>query len=75
MPLPEPFDYAVPEDLDVSEGSYVAAPLGKYERLGIVVELLGDEVAEGRTLKAVSEVYPTPPMTKAMRDFLAFAAR
>ncbi|MEO1966264.1 primosomal protein N' [Hyphomonas sp.] len=75
MPLPEPFDYAVPEDLDVEEGSYVAAPLGKHQRLGIVVEMLGDEAAEGRTLKAVSEVYPTPPMTKAMRDFLAFAAR
>ena len=66
MPLPEPFDYAVPDDLDVVEGSYVAAPLGKYERLGIVVEMLGDEAAEGRTLKVVSEVYPTPPMTRAI---------
>ncbi|HPF22277.1 MAG TPA: primosomal protein N' [Hyphomonas sp.] len=75
MPLPEPFDYAVPEGMDVSEGSYVAAPLGKHERLGIVVEMLGDAAGEGRTLKAVSEVYPTPPMTKPMRDFLSFAAR
>ena len=75
LPLPEPFDYAVPDDLHVEEGSYVAAPLGKYERLGIVVEVLGDEAGEGRTLKMVSEVYPAPPMTKPMRDFLNFAAR
>ena len=75
LPLPEPFDYAVPEGLDVAEGSYVTAPLGKHERLGIVVEILGDEAGEGRTLKAVSGVYPTPPMSRAMQDFLGFAAR
>ncbi|MEQ3629656.1 MAG: primosomal protein N' [Hyphomonas sp.] len=75
LPLPEPFDYAVPEGLDVREGSYVAAPLGKYERLGVVLELLPDSAGDGRKLKEVSEVYPTPPMTTAMRDFIHWAAR
>ena len=75
LPLPEPFDYAVPEGLDVREGSYVAAPLGKYERLGVVLELLPNSAAEGRKLKEVSDVYPTPPMTAAMRDFIHWAAR
>ena len=41
MPLPEPFDYAVPDDLDVVEGSYVAAPLGKHERLA-ALEIRGE---------------------------------
>ena len=42
LPLPEPFDYAVPPGLDVRAGSYVSAPLGKHERLGVVLELLPD---------------------------------
>ncbi|MEP1597487.1 MAG: DEAD/DEAH box helicase, partial [Hyphomonas sp.] len=75
LPLPEPFDYAVPEGFEVREGSYVAAPLGKYERLGVVLELLPDSAGEGRKLKEVSDVYPTPPMTAAMRDFIHWAAR
>ena len=75
LPLPEPFDYAVPDGLDVQEGSYVAAPLGKYERLGVVLELLPDSAGEGRKLKDVGGVYPTPPMTAAMREFVQWAAR
>ena len=75
LPLPEPFDYAVPPGLDVQAGSYVAAPLGKHERLGVVLELLPDSAGEGRTLKEVAAVYPTPPMSSAMRDFILWAAR
>ncbi|MCB9960694.1 MAG: primosomal protein N' [Hyphomonas sp.] len=75
LPLPEPFDYAVPEGMEIAEGSYVAAPVGKYDRLGIVVEILPDAAGEGRALKEVAEVYPVPPMTAAMRDFLSFSAR
>ncbi|MEO1788055.1 MAG: hypothetical protein AAFR41_13700, partial [Pseudomonadota bacterium] len=29
LPLPEPFDYAVPDGMTVEAGSYVRAPLGK----------------------------------------------
>ena len=75
LPLPEPFDYAVPPGLDVQAGSYVSAPLGKHERLGVVLELLPDSAGEGRTLKEVAAVYPTPPMSSAMRDFILWAAR
>ena len=75
LPLPEPFDYAVPEGLDVQEEAYVAAPLGKYERLGVVQEMLPDSAGEGRKLKFVSEVYPTPPMSRPMREFIQWAAR
>jgi primosomal protein N' (replication factor Y) len=75
LPLPEPFDYAVPESMAIVEGSYVVAPLGKVERAGVVVAILADEAASGRTLKPVTSVFPTPPMTRAMRQFLDFAAR
>jgi primosomal protein N' (replication factor Y) (superfamily II helicase) len=75
LPLPEPFDYAVPEGMDVSVGSYVTAPLGQTERLGVVWDLLGDDAVAGRELKPVLSVYPTPPMPAAMREFISWAAK
>ena len=75
LPLPEPFDYAVPDGMDVSVGSYVTAPLGQTERLGVVWDLLGDEAAAGRELKPVLSVYDVPPMPTAMREFIGWAAK
>jgi primosomal protein N' (replication factor Y) len=72
--LPEPFDYAVPEDMEVQAGSYVMAPLGKTTRTAVVWEVVADEVGEGRTLKSVAHVYDVPPMSPAMRKFIAFTA-
>ena len=39
LPLPEPFDYAIPDGMDARPGSYVRAPLGKIERTGVVWEI------------------------------------
>lgn len=75
LPLPEPFDYAVPEGLNVKAGAYVLAPLGKHERLGVVLDILPDSAGEGRTLKPVSDVYDVPPMPAAMREFILWAAK
>ena len=75
LPLPEPFDYEVPDGMAVSPGSFVKAPLGKYERSGLVLEVLGDDAGAGRTLKSVAEVYPVPPMRDAMRTFIQWAAK
>ena len=38
LPLPEPFDYAIPDGMDVEPGSYVRAPLGKIERTGATLQ-------------------------------------
>lgn len=73
LPLPEPFDYEVPEGLSAPLGSYVTAPLGKTERTGVVWAV--GEVKEGRKLKAISAVLPARPMPADMRDFIDFAAR
>jgi primosomal protein N' (replication factor Y) (superfamily II helicase) len=75
LPLPEPFDYAVPEGMAVFAGSYVLAPLGKLERVGVVVALRDDPAANARPLKPVLAVFPAPPMGEAMRQFISFAAR
>lgn len=73
LPLPEPFDYIVPDHLSVEPGCYVIAPLGAQKRIGIIVDC--HEHAPDRTLKAVLDVLPTPPMGKAMRQFIDFCAR
>jgi primosomal protein N' (replication factor Y) len=73
LPLPEPFDYAIPDGLTVEPGSYVRAPLGKYARTGVVWEVLESEPE--RTLKEIEAVFPTPPMPAAMRKFISFCAR
>ena len=75
LPLPEPFDYAVPEGLHVEAGSYVRAPLGKIERTGVVWEMRDRAEDDTRELKPVLDVFPVPPMTEAMRRFIGFAAR
>lgn len=75
LPLPEPFDYTVPEGMAVEPGSYVAAPVGPYDRLGLVVDVLEDRFGSNRKLKEVSHVYDVPPMTAAMREFLTWVSR
>jgi primosomal protein N' (replication factor Y) len=75
LPLPEPFDYTVPDGMALEPGSYVAAPVGPYDRLGMVVEVLDDRPGSNRKLKEVSAVYDVPPMTGPMREFLAWTTR
>ena len=75
MPLPEPFDYTVPEGMDLVAGSCVAAPVGPYDRLGMVVEVLADQPGTNRKLKAVTAVYDVPPMSAPMREFLTWVSR
>ncbi|MEM7492032.1 MAG: primosomal protein N' [Pseudomonadota bacterium] len=73
LPLPEPFDYAIPDGLTVNAGSYVKAPLGKHDRIG-VVWTIGDADSD-RELKPLSEIFDVPPMTEVMRQFVVFCAR
>ncbi|MEL7040606.1 MAG: primosomal protein N' [Pseudomonadota bacterium] len=73
LPLPEPFDYAIPEGLKVEPGTYVRAPLGKYERTGVVWEII--DTPPDRVLKPIVEVFPTPAMSAGMRRFIEFCAR
>ena len=74
LPLPEPFDYAIPDGMRVLAGSYVRVPLGPNERTGVVWDVI-DNPDETRDLKPVYMVYPTPPLAKPMRDFIDWTAR
>lgn len=75
LPLPEPFDYAIPDGLDVEAGSYARAPLGKIERTGVVWAVKEKAPDDTRDLKPILDVFPVPPMPAPMRKFVSFAAR
>lgn len=73
LPLPEPFDYLIPDGMEIQSGSYVTAPLGPNERVGVVWEITPD--APDRKLKPVLSVFDVPPMPEATRRFITFCAR
>jgi primosomal protein N' (replication factor Y) len=72
-PLPEPFDYAEPEEMDLALGQIVAVPLGPRTIAGIVVGLR--EAAGGnRPLKPVAEILDEPPLPPHTVEFIDWAA-
>ena len=74
LPLPEPFDYEVPEGMHVVPGAYVRAPMGPTERIGVVWAVAPSGPTD-RELKTISEVYPAPPMSAASRQFVERMSR
>ena len=74
QPLPEPFDYELPEGMKAAPGSFVVAPLGPREMVGVVWS--ERTTPSNRKLKAVSEVVTVaPPLPAAMRTFIERAAK
>ena len=74
QPLPEPFDYELPEGVEAPPGSFVVVPLGPREMIGVV---WGERtVPTNRKLKPVLEVIATaPPLPAHMRSFIERAAK
>jgi primosomal protein N' (replication factor Y) len=74
QPLPEPFDYELPEGMIASPGSFVVVPLGPREMIGVVWAERG--IPSNRKLKSVVEVIePAPPLPPTMRTFIERAAK
>lgn len=74
MPLPEAFDYAVPEDLSLAEGDHVVVPLGKRLVNGVVWGVR-DGAGGNRPLKPVAERLDAPPLSAATRQFIDWTSR
>ena len=74
MPLPEAFDYAEPEGLELSVGDQVAAPLGPRLLRGVVVALR-DGSGGNRPLKPVDRRLDDPPLPPGTLEFVQWAAR
>ncbi len=74
LPLPEAFDYAVPEGLELAVGDHVAAPLGPRTVRGVVTELR-DGVGMNRPLKPLAGRLDDAPLPPGTLAFAQWAAR
>lgn len=74
QPLPEPFDYELPEGAEAQPGSFVVVPLGAREMIGVV---WGERTTPtNRKLKPVLEVIgAAPPLPTNTRAFVERAAK
>lgn len=75
LPIGKFFDYTVPENETVHAGSYVIAPFGPNNRIGVVWKVVPEGNEPNRKLKSISEVFSVPPMPETMRDFIEFVAK
>ncbi|MAC38505.1 MAG: primosomal protein N' [Oceanicaulis sp.] len=73
LPLPEAFDYVVPEDVEVQPGDHVLAPLGKRLARGVVWTIKPDDPA--RKLKPLDSATGGPPLPEGTRRFVDWLAR
>lgn len=74
MPLPEAFDYAEPEGMELVVGDQVAAPLGPRLLRGVVVALR-ESAGGNRPLKALEGKLDSPPLPPGAIEFVQWAAR
>ena len=74
LPVPEAFDYQVPDGMTVARGDQVAAPLGPRLIKGIVAEVF-DTTGSNRRLKAIDHVDTDPRLPENTLSFVEWAAR
>ncbi|KQW86564.1 primosomal protein N' [Brevundimonas sp. Root1279] len=74
LPVPEAFDYEVPEGFDVARGDQVAVPLGPRLIRGIVAEAR-ETTGSNRRLKSIDHVLDDPRLPGRTVDFVEWAAR
>lgn len=74
LPVPEAFDYAVPEALTLARGDQVAVPLGPRLMRGIVSEVF-ETTGSNRRLKSVEALLDEPALPPRVVDFVEWAGR
>ena len=74
LPVPEAFDYEVPETLSLARGDQVAVPLGPRLIRGVVAEVF-ETTGSNRRLKAVDSKLDDPALPAGVMDFVEWAGR
>ncbi|MBN9465077.1 primosomal protein N' [Brevundimonas sp.] len=74
LPVPEAFDYEVPEALTLARGDQVAVPLGPRLIRGVVSEVF-ETTGSNRRLKAVDSRLDDPALPPGVVDFVEWAGR
>jgi primosomal protein N' (replication factor Y) (superfamily II helicase) len=73
LPLPEVYDYLVPQGQEIGLGDYVEVPLGPRRLVGVVWNEGGGGVAEEK-LRPVQRRFDVPPMAAVQRRFVDWVA-
>lgn len=68
------FDYRVPDGMDVTPGDYVRVPFGRRSLFGVVWGEAEGALEESKIKSIEAVAAHIPPMGKAMRDFIGWAA-
>ena len=74
LPVQEAFDYAVPDDMDVTRGDQVDVPLGPRLIRGIVAEVF-EATGSNRKLKSIERLSDDPRLPEGTLSFVEWAAR
>ncbi len=74
LPLPEAFDYGVPDDWDLDVGDHVVVPLGPRRVRGLVQEVR-KVTGSNRRLREIEERLDVPSVPPSAMAFLDWAAR
>ena len=69
LPLIAPYDYLVPENMEVEPGSYVEVPLGARRVTGVVWGPARGDV-DPQKLREISTLIDLPPMPENLRRFV-----
>ena len=75
LAVPKPYDYLIPDGIDVRIGNYVRVPLGKREEIGVVWSLDADTSVPVEKCKPILEIIDLPPMTAQQQKFVTRAAK
>ena len=73
LPLGDAYDYRVPPQMALAPGDFVAVPLGPRTVIGVVWGPPRGDVDPGK-LRDIDRILPAPPMSDAMRRFVAWVA-
>jgi primosomal protein N' (replication factor Y) len=70
LPFDAPFDYRIPDGLELAPGDYVEVPFGPRETVGVVWHSSPAERIAASRLKPIRRRFDAPPMPEALRRLI-----
>ena len=74
VPLPEPYDYLVPDQMYLFDGDFVRVSLGRRQVNGVVWKA-GTKKIDKNKIKPILEMFEAPSMCFEFRTFLEWVAK
>ncbi len=74
LPLPASFDYFLPPGARAEPGTFVVAPFGPREAIGVIWPEPPDAGLDSARLKQIAEIIDGPLLSRGVLDFIAWTA-